>query len=63
MNLNKLKQFLIYSNKAGYSGGKEKSWIKESDGSTSIMAKKGYWKSHDNFFGGEPYGGRTIVFL
>ncbi len=61
MNLSKLKQFLIDSNNAGYAGGEEKKWIKEPDGSTTIPFKKGAWKSHDNFFGGEPYGGRTIV--
>lgn len=57
-----LRQFLIASNKAGYAGGKEKQWIKEPDNSTTIPFEKGLWKSHDNFFGGEPYGGRTIVF-
>ncbi len=62
MNLDALRQFLIDSNKAGYAGGEEKKWIKESDGSTTIPFEKGAWKSHDNFFGGEPYGGRTVVF-
>jgi len=62
MNKEALRQFLIDSNKAGYAGGKEKKWIKELDGSTTIPFKKGSWRSHDNFFGGEPYGGRTIVF-
>lgn len=57
-----LKQFLIDSNKAGYAGGEEKQWVKESDGSTTIPFKEGQWSSHDNFFGGEPYGGRTIIF-
>jgi len=62
MNTDELKQFLIDSNKAGYAGGEEKKWIKELDGSTTIPFEKGLWKSKDNFFGGEPYGGRTIVF-
>lgn len=62
MNKKALRQFLIDSNKAGYAGGEEKKWIKEADGSTTIPFKKGEWKSHDNFFGGEPYGGRVIVF-
>jgi hypothetical protein len=61
MNTNQLRQFLIDSNNAGYAGGEEKKWIKESDGSTTIPFEKGLWKSHDNFFGGEPYGGRLIV--
>jgi hypothetical protein len=62
MNKELLRQFLINSNKAGYAGGEEKKWIKEADGSTTIPFEKGEWKSHDNFFGGEPYGGRAIVF-
>jgi hypothetical protein len=62
MDINLLKQFLIDSNKAGYAGGEEKKWIKEPDGSTTIPFEKGEWRSHDNFFGGEPYGGRVVVF-
>lgn len=62
MNKKALHQFLIDSNKAGYAGGEEKKWIKESDGSTTIPYTQGEWKSHDNFFGGEPYGGRVVVF-
>jgi len=57
-----LRSFLIDSNKAGYAGGEEKKWVKESDGSTTIPFEKGPWKPYDNFFGGEPYGGRTVVF-
>ncbi len=63
MNTQALKQFLIDCNNAGYAGGKEKEWIKEEDLSTTIPFKQGIWKSHDNFFGGEPYGGRTVVFF
>lgn len=62
MNLEELRQFLIDSNAAGYAGGEEKKWIKEPDGSTTIPFEKGDFKCHDNFFGGEPYGGRDIVF-
>ena len=62
MNKKLLRQFLIDSNRAGYAGGEEKKWIKEPDGSTTIPYEKGEWRSHDNFFGGEPYGGRVIVF-
>ncbi len=35
---------------------------KEQDGSTSIVLEKESWKFHDNYFGGEPYGGREVVF-
>lgn len=63
MNLiDDLRQFLIDSNKAGYAGGEEKKWIKELDESTTIPFEKGDFKSQDNFFGGEPYGGRVVVF-
>ena len=62
MDKKSLRQFLIDSNKAGYAGGEEKKWIKEANGSTTIPYTQGDWKSHDNFFGGEPYGGRIIVF-
>ena len=62
MNIKPLIQFLISSNNAGYAGGEEKKWIKESDGSTTIPFEKGDFRSHDNFFGGEPYGGRIIVY-
>lgn len=62
MNKELLRQFLLDANKAGFSGGEEKKWIKEPDGSTTIPFEKGDWRSHDNFFGGEPYGGRVVVF-
>jgi len=62
MDKERLREFLVASNKAGYAGGNSKRWIKEPDGSTTIPFEQGEWKSHDNFFGGEPYGGRTIVF-
>lgn len=63
MDLRALKKFLITANKTGYAGGEEKKWIKEKDGSTTIPYRKGDWKMHDNFFGGEPYGGRLVVFF
>lgn len=62
MDTSSLKQFLIDSNAAGFAGGDSKQWIKEADGSTTIPYKKGPWRSDDNYYGGEPYGGRIIVF-
>jgi len=62
MNTDSLKQFLLDSNSAGYAGGDSKQWIKNKDGSTTIPYEKGTWKSDDTFYGGEPYGGRIIVF-
>jgi hypothetical protein len=63
MNIEALKQFLFDSNKAGYASGNLKKWIKEPDNSITIPFEKGSWRSHDNFFGGVPYGGRIIVFF
>jgi hypothetical protein len=62
MNLNELNNFLIETKKAGYGAGNPKTWIKEKDGSTTISFKSGNFRMHDNFFGGEPWGGREIVF-
>lgn len=62
MDREDLRQFLVDANAAGYAGGDEKQWLKEPDGSTTIVFEREGWRSHDNFFGGEPYGGRTVVF-
>lgn len=62
INTSALHHFLLDSNQAGYAGGEEKKWLKEPDGSTTIPYEKGEWRSQDNFFGGEPYGGRIVVF-
>jgi hypothetical protein len=63
MSKEALCQFLVQSNAAGYASGDAKNRIKEPDGSTTIVFQEGEWRSHDNYFGGEPYGGRIIVFL
>jgi len=60
--LTELKKFLLSANKAGYAGGESKKWIKEADGSTTIPYQEGDFRMQDNYFGGEPYGGRIIVF-
>ncbi|MFW6109932.1 MAG: DUF5680 domain-containing protein [Patescibacteria group bacterium] len=57
-----LRKFLLTSNKVGYASGDEAKQIEEEDGSTTIVFEQGGWKSHDNYFGGEPYGGRIVVF-
>jgi len=62
MATDELRNFLIEANKAGYAGGDERKWTKESDGSTTIPFTQDDWKLQDNFFGGEPYGGRIVVF-
>jgi len=37
--------------------------IVETDKSTTMIFEDGDWKYHDNYFGGEPYGGREVVFF
>ncbi len=61
MDLSQLSKFLLDSNKAGYASEKSNSQ-QEPDGSTTITFVSSDFKSHDNFFGGEPYGGRVVVF-
>ena len=56
-----LRKFLTSANKAGYASGNTRTWVKENDGSSSITYVDGSLTFHDNFFGGEPFGGRVIV--
>lgn len=63
MDIKGLKEFLIETKKAGYGAGKNKKWIKEKDGSTTIPFESGDFRMHDNFFGGDPWGGKEIVFF
>jgi hypothetical protein len=58
--LREIKRFILEANQAGYASGN--SGVKESDGSKTIAFEKGDWKYHDNYFGGEPYGGREVIF-
>ncbi len=61
INLNQLKAFKKEASGAGYESENPKNEVKENDGSTTIWYESGDWKFHDNYFGGEPYGGRTII--
>lgn len=63
MKIKALKSFLIETKKAGFGAGDSKKWIKEKDASTTISFESGDWRMHDNFFGGEPWGGREVVFF
>lgn len=62
MKIDSLRKFLITSNKKGYAAGDNVTSTKEKDGSKTITYKEGNWSFHDNFFGGEPYGGREVIF-
>lgn len=58
-----LKNFIFEASRATYASGDETIKQKETDGSTTIVFSKGSYQMHDNYFGGEPYGGREVVFL
>lgn len=63
INLKLLREFLTKTKKLGYASGKKAQKIKEKDISKTIISTDGHWKCHDNYFGGEPYGGREVVFF
>ncbi len=56
-----LKLFLVEANKTTYASGDESIAKHEPDGSTTLEYKQGDWSYHDNYFGGEPYGGRIVL--
>jgi len=62
IDLKELINFITEANKAGYASGQNSILKKESDGSTTITYQNGSWFFHDNYFGGEPYGGREAIF-
>lgn len=62
MSTESLRNFLVEANKSGYASGEENKWKKGDDGSTTIAFESGEWRMHDNYFGGEPYGGREVIF-
>lgn len=63
INLDELKSFLVKAKKATYASGDESAKIINDDKSTTLIFEDGDWKYHDNYFGGEPYGGREVVFF
>ena len=63
IDLNELCKFLVKAKKSTYAAGDITKKIIEADKSTTLTFEDGDWKYHDNYFGGEPYGGREIVFF
>jgi|SRR3990167_3067730 len=59
-DLEEFKAFKEEASKAGYENENPQYRTKEPDGSTTLSYESGDWKFHDNYFGGEPYGGRII---
>ncbi len=60
INLEEAKAFLMRANMPHATG--EAKTVKETDGSRTIEYSEGDYRMHDNFFGGEPYGGRLMIF-
>lgn len=58
-----LCKFLVKAKKSTYAAGDNAEKIIGDDKSTTIVFEDGDWKYHDNYFGGEPYGGREVVFF
>ena len=63
MNKDTLKEFILKASHATYASGNESIKQKQSDESTTIVFEDGEYKYHDNYFGGEPYGGREVIFF
>ena len=61
MRSHDLQDFLLKCHQSGYATGNYNAWKKEEDGSTTIVFTEGSWRMQDNFLGGEPYGGREVV--
>ncbi len=60
-----LCKFLVKAKKSGYVAGGLSTATKiiGDDKSTTLIFGSGDWKYNDNYFGGEPFGGREIVFF
>ena len=63
MDTTALLRFLGEAHRRGYAAGPSAITMREPDGSTTIAYEAGPWRLHDNYFGGEPYGGRAVAFL
>lgn len=60
--INELKAFLVEAAQSGYGVGESADIVRSEDQSYSIRFEQDKWKMHDEWFGGEPFGGRTVVF-
>jgi len=60
LEMNRLREFLVTANRAGYASSNT-TVTTEDDGSHTIVFESGGWRFEDNFFGGEPYGGREAI--
>lgn len=62
MNIDNLRKFLLSASTTGYAVG-DTVISREKDLSYTSAHGDGDWKFHDNWFGGEPFGGREVVFF
>lgn len=60
MNINEIQQFLVKANRNGY-GNESIKPVDESDLSHTIIFKENNLTFNDNYFGGEPFGGREVI--
>jgi len=63
VNKKQFCEFLVKAKKATYAAGEKAKKIIKDDKSTTLIFKEGNWKYQDNYFGGESFGGREIVFF
>jgi len=61
-NQKELCKFLVEAKRSTYAAGDLAKKIVNDDKSTTLIFESGDWKYHDNYFGGEPFGGREVVF-
>ena len=62
MDLEKLKQFILEASHKTVFSEEDEVINKQKDGSVTRTYSNEDWSYHDNYFGGEPYGGREVVF-
>lgn len=62
MDITELKNFIHEASRNTYASEDSNIRQKQEDQSTTIVYGKDNWRYHDNYFGGEPYGGREVVF-
>ncbi len=58
-----LCKFLVEAKRSTYAAGDDAQKTINEDKSATMVFEQGDWKYHDNYFGGEPYGGREVVFF
>lgn len=63
VNLQELEQILIKTGTEGYATGGEDAFSENPDTSKTYAYTFGKWISNDNYFGGEPFGGRWVISL